>query len=629
MESISASSENVVFAQRNIDTQGPAREKSLNLLMGSLTEAAALAYGSGIGEGIKGGAGHIGVLNGKVVKFNTKSAERKSLDKGSETYGEMMKACDNLRNRLVTNLNQVGNLVGGEKSNFLPGTDKLKDLRQKLTDLLGLKLVDGKFVKKEGQFEIPNEPFRYQLAENRGLLTRAAVAKSVTLIRDFLRDHVKTGEAAAEAPSSLVKNAEAGERADFDFHIWSKVKAMKGLSSQAISMDGFTHSKQVAAAMREVAAFKYTAARYRVLQDVGNEKMKAAISPIWRKSQAMAFDKVELKMGGVLYSGISHQKAQEMVNAFRLESMAGAMDAMYAELHKMYAARHPESGAAEAGTPFHDIFIRSFAKLRGKTEQEIAELSPENRRLSLNELRNVKAMMRNELLAYVVDQGNEFEPGKAGAAPKVSVKVMLDKDLFVSCSRLLDIDGEAGDSSYVVGMNVDDRTGRYFREDDKGKSVFGENDYKIFTDFSYGPNFGIIEDIGHEKALEDEKDTATKNVLDELFDKSHEVQVSGSDEPASITFANGKFRDLARTYVRSALEKLQKPASRDPQTVGRIREDFIRKVVQFDLNANVDTRRYVLDENDERDYSAPEMKQKLAGDIFDRYIASFEWPNFD
>ena len=226
MESISSSSENVVFAQRYIDTQGPAREKSLNLLMGNLTEAAALAYGSGIGEGIKGGAGHIGVLNGKVVKFNTKSAERKVLDKGSETYGEMMKACDNLRNRLVSNLNLVGNLVGGEKSNFQPGKDQLKDLRQKLTDLLGLKLVDGKFVKKEGQFEIPNEPFRYQLAENRGLLTRAAVAKSVTLIRDFLRDHVKTGEAAAEAPSSLVKNAEAGERADFDFHIWSKVKAM-------------------------------------------------------------------------------------------------------------------------------------------------------------------------------------------------------------------------------------------------------------------------------------------------------------------------------------------------------------------------------------------------------------------
>lgn len=634
MESIGSNSESMVFAQRDANNQGVAKEKSLNLLMGNLTEAAAMAYGSGIGENIKGGAGHIGVLNGKVVKFNTKFAERRALDKGSETYGEMMKTCDNLRNRLASNLTQVGLLFKGSLSNFQATDGQLLALKTELSKLLGLKLVDGRLVKAEGQGMAPNGALHYQLTENRGLLTREAVAKSVTLIRDFLKDHVKTGETAADAPSVLVRDDASGERADFDFHIWSKVKAMKGLSSQAIPIDSFTYSKQVAAAVKEVVRFKaggWNVRPFLELQKVGNEKMKEAIGPIWRRECPQSFDKVTLHLHGGEHGEISpvtHKRAAEIVNAYRVQAMAEAMDAMLVKLHDLYARQHKGAGASAQATPFKDLFLRSFAKLRGKSVEEIAALTPEKRFLSLNELRNLKAMMRNELLAFVMNQGNEFEPAETGVAPKISVKVMLEKDFYVSCARLLDIDGEAGDHSYVVGMPVPDRSGRIFRESDKGKTVFGEGDYNIFTDETYGVlgDDDILNEIGRESKIKELKDAATANVLNELFDKPHTVQPHGAEEPVTIKLAPERFRDLAKGYVQSALKELEKPGSRNPQTIGRLREDFVRKVLVFDAGINVDVRRYVLDENEGRGVSAREMMQKLVGDIFDQHLANIAWP---
>lgn len=61
---------------------------------------AQMIYGSGRGEAEKGGAGHIGLIGNKVLKFNTKWGERHKLDKNSVTYQDMKESCNNLREEL-------------------------------------------------------------------------------------------------------------------------------------------------------------------------------------------------------------------------------------------------------------------------------------------------------------------------------------------------------------------------------------------------------------------------------------------------------------------------------------------------------------------------------------------------
>ncbi len=61
----------------------------------ALKEIAKLAYGSGTFEGTSGGKGNIGLLDGRVVKFNTHWRER-----GGEPSRAMREDCDALRRRL-------------------------------------------------------------------------------------------------------------------------------------------------------------------------------------------------------------------------------------------------------------------------------------------------------------------------------------------------------------------------------------------------------------------------------------------------------------------------------------------------------------------------------------------------
>ena len=61
----------------------------------ALSQIAKMAYGSGSSERTSGGKGNIGLLNGRVVKFNTHWSER--LGKSSE---EMRTCCNDLRRRL-------------------------------------------------------------------------------------------------------------------------------------------------------------------------------------------------------------------------------------------------------------------------------------------------------------------------------------------------------------------------------------------------------------------------------------------------------------------------------------------------------------------------------------------------
>lgn len=61
-----------------------------------LQNIAKMAYGNGTNEGRNGGNGNIGLLNGRVVKFNTHAGERFCALFRSANYDEK-KACDNLR----------------------------------------------------------------------------------------------------------------------------------------------------------------------------------------------------------------------------------------------------------------------------------------------------------------------------------------------------------------------------------------------------------------------------------------------------------------------------------------------------------------------------------------------------
>jgi len=61
----------------------------------AFSQIAKLAYGSGSSERIAGGKGNIGLLNGRVVKFNTHWSER-----GGKPSDEMRTCCNELRTRL-------------------------------------------------------------------------------------------------------------------------------------------------------------------------------------------------------------------------------------------------------------------------------------------------------------------------------------------------------------------------------------------------------------------------------------------------------------------------------------------------------------------------------------------------
>lgn len=63
----------------------------------ALAQIAKMAYGSGRNEGVTGGKGNIGLVDGQVVKFNTHWTERLK-----STTDEMRASCDELRRKLGT-----------------------------------------------------------------------------------------------------------------------------------------------------------------------------------------------------------------------------------------------------------------------------------------------------------------------------------------------------------------------------------------------------------------------------------------------------------------------------------------------------------------------------------------------
>ena len=454
----------------------PNERKTVNSIIGDLTEVATMAHGSGLLEGSKGGKGHIGVLNGKVIKFNTKFGERWNLQKTGADYEAMMQTCDDLRERLMDDLRDAMDVAMRADSSR---AQELNRISLEVMEKLGL--------------ERGADDHRDRLKQDRGLLERTAVAESVTMIRDLLKQAVRAKEPKlTEHESALLKNQLGKETANYDFHIWRKVKAMGGLSSQAA---GSANVRHLAAVEKQVARIKFSPVgtggdRREFAQAVceaGNEEMRNALGRI-RVNAHVADDGSE-KMQ---FMGIAGDEETDpvdpvvghgMLRLARAQALAKSMDAMFAKMKAVYAEKLRAEGRPAAirsaevdglGTsPVVNMLGRSLAKVlkRPEGQVDVNGLLQEKVWLSPNEYENLKALMRNELLAFVAKQGIEQVKERPGAEPKLSALVLLTKDLFRSCAQVLDSDGETSGS---------------FSKDQVGLRVYTDKAWTVFRNENYG-----------------------------------------------------------------------------------------------------------------------------------------------
>ena len=450
--------------------------KTVNSIIGDLTEIATMAHGSGLLEGSRGGKGHVGVLNGKVIKFNTKLSERRNLQKAGADYEAMMQTCDDLRERLMGDLRDAMEISLRMDSS---GAKEMNRISLEVMEKLGL--------------ERGADDHQDRLKQNRGLLERTAVAESVTMIRDLLKQAVRAKEPKlTERESALLKNQLGKETANYDFHIWRKVKAMGGLSTQAA---GSAHVRHLAAVEKQVARIKFSpvgtgGARREFAQAVcaaGNEEMRNLLGRIRVDTRVMDDGSEKLQIMGIVGDGevdpVDPVVGHGMLRLARVQALAKSMDVMFAKMKALYAEKLRAEGLPAAirssevdglGTsPVVDMLKRSLAKLLNRPEGQVDVngLLQEKVWLSPNEYENLKSLMRNELLAFVAKQGIELVKERPDAEPKLSALVLLTKDLFRSCAQILDNDDEQAGS---------------FSTDRVGLRVYTDQALTVFKNENYG-----------------------------------------------------------------------------------------------------------------------------------------------
>ncbi len=125
----------------------------------SLVEIAKMAFGSGSSEGVNGGAGNIGLINGHVVKFNTHIRERMS-----STTTDMRASCNQLRQRLSEIAEELLTYNADCKFKL---TEKIANRRDALIESIRKDLG----MSKDGE-----------KIESKGLLDRTVVAKVIQQI---------------------------------------------------------------------------------------------------------------------------------------------------------------------------------------------------------------------------------------------------------------------------------------------------------------------------------------------------------------------------------------------------------------------------------------------------------------
>ena len=613
---------------------------SVSALMSKLTDVASMAYGSGIGEGIKGGAGHIGVINGKVVKFNTKSAERKALNQTSETYRQMMEASDVLRDRLAMSVAHIEEIVGQtslfKSINPDPNSKEHQDLvqfKKEAAALLGVEMKDGKLTVDESRPVEAKNSSAFKGLANRGLLTRAAAAKTVTLIRDFLRQHELDR-------ATLVKEGLSTDAEKLDLHIWGKVKGMKNLAST--SADSFAYMKGVRQALHDVAAVKeakvtvgdQTKSVAEHLRDFGNEKMKSVIAAIRLDETTSSAGYTKLTVNEkTSYEGLLTSHACNMVRFLRTQTLAATFDAMLVRLHELYNTKLVADGGNPAEkpailtdlgeNPIQRILNQALAKMMGKTEDEIKNLPDERRALTQNQNRNLVALMRNELLAVIAPRGNEYVPGSN--PPVISEEAMLVKDFLMSATRLLDSDADGEDFSHVVGFKESTASSndQKYSGLDVGKRLFTPDAYNIFTEFSYGVTEQLKAQLAREAEAKQTLQAALDSVKRDLFEPMGAFKVVGSDATKSLTIVPPRLRSTGEQQLAKFVKKLRTvdPAKGDKIAVQR--RLFIERMLRaMDPNANIDTTRFEIEEGGQtKTLGYTELVMKVLGDLFDQKLA--------
>ncbi len=468
----SANNDFYSFASQVQPNQGPLPQYnlkdqfnySLSSAVGELTEVAAMAYGSGIFEGAGGGKGHIGLLNGKVIKFNTHSNERDAVEKmgaQGEAYAKMLEASDKLRISLVNSLNAV--LFATKGGRFKDEKTSQSHIISKVAEHLGLKTKTD-----NGNVSFASNNVENVMQENRGLLTRTAAAKVVTLVRDFLRQHYPDQQ-------TLYKANKSNDRyGSGHFQIWRNVTKMKDkLSSKSIKTD-FAYVSAMSEAFKAVDEFKKKTDVVRDIRAAGNDVMK----------EALASSKIHLDYENGFnnppkviinnkdkFAAAHADQANGICRYFQTKAMVNAMDKMFAEfMAKSGSAREIE--AAFGKTPFTTSFnsimatiskkelkkgidayikghempqdvARSALNAVFKTDEDIvakAEKYPLTfLEFSPNRNRVFVSLVRDKILEMIAPRDNEILRDDTGKENGISSTILLAKDFLNQCANMLSV----------------------------------------------------------------------------------------------------------------------------------------------------------------------------------------------
>ena len=357
--------------------------QSYTATMGDLTEVAAMAYGSGIGEGVKGGKGHIGILNGKVIKFNTSAKEY--THKTDKVYSQMMASSNALRIYLLEMGNKANTITDGSEANRLHAKHNdiaFQDFIRKLHDILGVESQeDGDKIKARH-----DDVGKVILKKGEGLLTRKAAAKAVTLIRDYLR---KTTETFSESQLALLNKYDPGKYQNHDLNVWRRVKAMGDLSSHG-ARDGFA---QALAAQRRggIMDANRNFIRENILK-AGNDTCRSFEYPSIYAG-AMADSRVSVELNGQRLANLPRQEADKILYFQHARSLCASLREMLLQARQDCDIPH------DWLTPDLEGALENALRKVGAFPAD-GNMGNVNNRLTAEQYRVVLFEMRNALLPH-------------------------------------------------------------------------------------------------------------------------------------------------------------------------------------------------------------------------------------
>lgn len=600
----------------------------INGLMSDLTEVAAMAYGSGVGEGVNGGKGHIGMLNGKVIKFNTKSSERANLEKSGAMFDEMKAASDTLRNRLATAVDAAVSIVSSKTHGFNNGQNQnLAEFKARAARLLGVALTqegDAAACDLEKTGEKRNMRdllIHYRMLEGRGLLTRAVAAQTVTLIRDFLRQH-------APDQATLMKNRESLDPVSIDLNVWRKVKDMRNLKSQDVRGDAnFDYFKEASLAARRVEAIKCSNVGFpdfaAKLREIGNAEMCSRFVDVLI-DQGSERNQTTLTFGNNKPISMVPEFAEGALRGYRAQSLAASMDKMFAGMKNLYLNRQPRTPQAvrDLGeSPFMKIFEEAIGEIKGRDGKGY-DVADAHWSLSENETRNLLALMRNKALAFVVAQDNELVRNAETGKTTISEETMLVKDLFLSCARLFDRDADHCESSkqverHELNRKLDDGTNRMFFEKQLGLRYFTPPHWNVFTLDTYGYDPVVANEILASEHKAEQQKKAVNSVVNDLEAFSKKVSATNGSE-ADLVLVKPHFHDLASGLVKKFAEKLANVNRTDVAELEDLRKKFVLGLANCVPNVTMDNREFKMVENGtEKSCTFQELRLKEIANFFD------------